>query len=209
MPKCKYHNTKFIAKYFNQKYCLEDNECIKAFNEFVKESKEKQKAKQWQKEKKVIKEKLKSKSDYKEDLQKEINRIIKYIDKNVNCISSNRPLSDKRNSGHIYAVGGNDTIRFNLNNIYNQSISDNKDKGGCPLEAMQGIKNTYGIEQYELVLSLKAKYTYLGLTIDDLKEKIVIARQIVKELTKADLTYPSLVRIELRKKYNERIGIYK
>ena len=208
MPKCLYHKTKFDAKYFNQKFCLSDDECIKAFNEFVKAEKEKQRAKQWQKEKKVIKESLKTKSSYKDDLQYEINQIIKYIDKNVNCISSGRPLKESRNSGHIYAVGGNDTLRFNLDNIYNQSISDNKDKGGKPLEALEGIKEMYGINQYNLVLGLKAKYKYLGLSIEDLKDKIKIARQIVKELQKADLTYSANVRLELRKKYNERLGIY-
>lgn len=206
--KCKYHNTKFTPKYFNQKFCLSDDECIKAFNEFVKAEKEKQRVKQWNKEKKVIKESLKTKSSYKDDLQYEINQIIKYIDKNVNCISSGRPLNESRNSGHIYAVGGNDTLRFNLDNIYNQSISDNKDKGGKPLESLEGIKEMYGIEQYNLVLGLKAKYKYLGLSIEDLKEKIKIARQIVKELQKADLTYSAKVRLELRKKYNERLGIY-
>jgi len=54
-----------------QKYCLSDDECIKAFNESVKLEKEKQKAKQWQKEKKEIKEKLMTKSDYEKLLQKE------------------------------------------------------------------------------------------------------------------------------------------
>lgn len=208
LQKCKYHKFKFTPKYPFQKFCLSDDECIKAFNEFVKAEKEKQRAKQWQKEKKVIKESLKTKSSYKDDLQYEINQIIKYIDKNVNCISSGRPLKESRNSGHIYAVGGNDTLRFNLDNIYNQSISDNKDKGGKPLEALEGIKEMYGINQYNLVLGLKAKYKYLGLSIEDLKEKIKIARQIVKELQKADLTYSANVRLELRKKYNVRLGIY-
>lgn len=30
MPRCKYHKTKFEAKYFLQKYCLKDDECIDA-----------------------------------------------------------------------------------------------------------------------------------------------------------------------------------
>lgn len=206
--KCKCCGVKFIPKTFLQKFCMEKDECIKAFVQFAKEKKQAEAKKKWSKEKKEIKEKLATKSDYKNDLQKEINKIIKYIDKNVNCISSGRPLTDSRNSGHIWAVGGNDTLRFNLHNIYNQSISDNKDKGGKPLEAMQGIKDMYGIEQYNLVLELKSKYKYLGLTIDDLKEKIKIARQINRELENLNLTYPPKVRIELREKYNKRIGIY-
>ena len=165
-------------------------------------------AKDWKEQKKVIKESLKTKSSYKDDLQYEINQIIKYIDKNVNCISSGRTLKESRNSGHIYAVGCNDTLRFNLDNIYNQSISDNKEKGGKPLEALEGVKEMYGIEQYNLVLGLKSRYKYLGLSIEDLKDKIKIARQIVKELQKADLTYSAKVRLELRKKFNERLGIY-
>jgi len=208
MPKCQYHKTKFEAKYFNQKFCLSDDECIKAFNESVKLTKEKQKAKQWQKEKKEIKEKLKTKSSYEADLQKEINQIIKYIDMYVNCISSNRPLAESRNSGHIFSVGSNPTLRFNLHNIYNQSISDNKDKGGQPLEAMEGIKNMYGQEQYDYVLGLKKQYKYIGLSIDELKEKITIARSIVKHLKLENKTYNSVQRIDLRRKFNKMIGIY-
>ncbi|HOD09932.1 MAG TPA: recombination protein NinG [Flavobacterium sp.] len=156
----------------------------------------------------VTRESLKTLSDYKADLQFEINQIIKYIDMNVNCISSNRPLAEKRNSGHIFSVGSNPTLRFNLNNIYNQSISDNKDKGGQPLEAIEGIKNMYGQEQLNLVLGLKAKYKYIGLTKEDVKAKTQIARSIVKHLKLENKTYNSIERIELRKKYNKMIGIY-
>lgn len=60
----------------------------------------------------------------------------------------------------------------------------------------------------EYVLSLKSRYKLIKLSQEDLKDKIKIARQIVKELQKADLTYPANVRLELRKKYNERLGIY-
>ena len=203
-----------------QKNCIE---CGKLFNQYnslvkvcstecaIKVAKVKVKkevSKQWQKEKKEIKEKLKTKSSYEADLQKEINQIIKYIDMYVNCISSNRPLAESRNSGHIFSVGSNPTLRFNLHNIYNQSISDNKDKGGQPLEAMEGIKNMYGQEQYDYVLGLKKQYKYIGLSIDELKEKITIARSIVKHLKLENKTYNSIQRIDLRRQFNKMIGIY-
>lgn len=209
MPRCKYHKTKFEAKYFNQKYCLSDNECIKAFNEFVKEETKKKKAKQWQKEKKEIKEKLKTKSDYEKELQIEINTIVRLIDKDTFCHSTKKPLNEKFDAGHFYSVGSNNSIRFNLFNIYSQSVYANQYLSGDQINFLNVLSEVYGKKHSEYVLNLKGLYTYVKLTNEDLKEKIVIAKQIVKELKKADLTYPTMVRLELRKKYNERLGIYK
>lgn len=40
MPTCRHYKTKFDAKYFNQKFCLSDDECIKAFNDVYNSVKE-------------------------------------------------------------------------------------------------------------------------------------------------------------------------
>lgn len=208
LPKCKYHKEKFIPKYPFQKFCLSDNECIKAFNEFVKAEKEKQRVKQWQKEKKVIKESLKTKRDYEKELQIQINTIVRLIDKGSFCHSTKKPLNDKFDAGHVFSVGGNPTIRFNLFNIYAQSVYANQYLSGDQINFLAVLSDVYGIEHKEYVLTLKRLYNLIKLTQEDLKEKIKIARQIVKELQNADLTYSAKVRLELRKKYNERLGIY-
>jgi predicted AAA+ superfamily ATPase len=100
------------------------------------------------------------------------------------------------------------SIRFNLFNIYAQSVYANQYLSGDQINFLNVLSEVYGIEHKEYVLSLKGLYTYVKLSIEDLKEKIVIARQIVNELKKSDLTYPTKMRLQLRKVYNDRIGIY-
>jgi len=208
MPNCRYHKTKFIAKYFNQKYCLSDDDCIKAFSEYVKSEKTKKDNKKWNAEKKELKESLKNKSDYEKDLQKEINTIVRLIDKGSFCHSTKKPLNEKFDAGHFFSVGSNNSIRFNLFNIYAQSVYANQYLSGDQINFLNVLSEVYGIEHKEYVLSLKGLYTYVKLSIEDLKEKIIIARQIVNELKKADLIYPTKMRLQLRKVYNDIIGIY-
>lgn len=168
----------------------------------------KQKAKQWNKYKKEVKDNLKSKSTFEKELQKEINTIVRLIDKGSFCHSTKKPLNDKFDAGHFTSVGSNNSIRFNLFNIYAQSVYANQYLSGDQINFLSVLREVYGNKHAEYVLSLKSLYTHVKLTIPELKDKIVIARQIVSELKKADLVYSNKVRLELRKKYNERIGIY-
>jgi len=208
MPKCQHHKTKFEAKYFNQKFCLSDDECIKAFNQSVKDNHIKANAKKWQTEKKAIKEKLMTKSDYEKLLQKEINTIVRLIDKNSFCHSTKKPLNDKFDAGHMFSVGANPTIRFNLFNIYAQSVYANQYLSGDQINFLAVLSDVYGVEHKEYVLSLKSRYKLIKLSQDELKEKTLIARSIVKHLKIENKTYNSIERIELRKKFNKMIGIY-
>jgi predicted AAA+ superfamily ATPase len=176
--------------------------------EYTKKKKTKEADKVWKTQKSELKESLKTKSDYEKELQKEINTIVRLIDKGSFCHSTKKPLNDKFDAGHFYSVGSNNSIRFNLFNIYAQSVYANQYLSGDQINFLNVLSEVYGIEHKEYVLSLKGLYTYIKLSIEDLKEKIVIAKQIVKELKKSDLIYPAKMRLQLRKVYNDRIGIY-
>lgn len=206
---CKVCKVKFEQKKFNVRYCLQTDECIKAFNQWVKDEKEKANKRKWQKEKKELKERIKTKSDYEKDLQKEINTIVRLIDKDTFCHSTKKPLNAKFDAGHVMSCGSNPTIRFNLFNIYAQSVYANQYLSGDQINFLNVLSEVHGLEHKEYVLSLKSRYKLIKLSIKDLKEKIQIARQIVKELKAVNLTYSAKVRLELRKEYNNRIGIYK
>jgi hypothetical protein len=207
LPKCKHHKEKFVPKYPFQKFCLSDEECIKAFNEWVKEEKEKKKAKEWQKEKKEIEESLKTKSSYEKDLEKPINKIAVLIDKGSGCISCNSHKSPQ--GGHYRSVKSNGTLRFNLHNIHLQDYYCNVEKSANIIEYDNGLIERYGKEYWEYVkFELTEKYKYAGLTINELKEKTQIAKQIVKYLEAENKTYNAKERIELRNKFNKMIGIY-
>lgn len=201
--KCIECSTEFLPFNSLQKVC--GNKCAIIVG---KSEQKKKKAKEWQKEKSILKEKLKTKSDYEKDLQILINKIVRLIDKNTCCISTGKPLNEKFDAGHFFSVGSNPTIRFNLLNIYAQSVYANQYLSGDQINFMNGLSDNYGKGLQSIVLKLKSDYKVIKLSIDDLKEKIVIAKSIVKHLEIENKTYNSIERIELRKKYNNLIGIY-
>ena len=153
-------------------------------------------------------ESLKTLSDYSKELQKEINTIVRLIDKDFICISTGKPLNEKYDAGHFYSVGSNPSLRFNLLNIYAQSVYANQYLSGDQINFINGIKENYGSGLKSIVLRLKSQYKVIRLNKDDLKEKTQIARSLVKHLKLENKTYNSVERIELRKKYNKIIGIY-
>lgn len=151
---------------------------------------------------------LKTLSDYSKELQKEINTIVRLIDKGFVCISTGKPLNDKFDAGHFFSVGSNPTLRFNLLNIYAQSVYANQYLSGDQINFINGINEYYGKGLKSIVLRLKSDYKIIKLSKEELKEKIIIARSIVKHLKVENKTYNSVERIELRKKFNKMIGIY-
>lgn len=173
--------------------------------------KEKKEAKDWNKRKKEGLDKLKTKSDFEKDLEIEINQIVRLIDKGHECISSG-VKEYQVNAGHLYSVGSFPSLRFNLLNIFNQSVHDNMHKGGNGVIYKERIKEVFGSEIAEEIEGLRAKYPILKLSIPELKEYIKEARKAVKYLktfTKdEEKPYSIQDRIDLRYFYNDLIGIY-
>lgn len=173
-----------------------------------KNLKQQKEQREWKAEKAVLKDKLKTLSDYAKDLQKEVNTIVRLIDKGTQCISTLKTLNDKYDAGHFYSVGGNPALRFHLDNIHAQSVYANQYLSGDQINYLNGLNEVYGLEYKEYVISLKGRYTVLKLTIEDMKDKITISRGIVKWLKLQDRSYSDKKRIELRKEYNLKLGIY-
>ena len=174
------------------------------------EAKEKAKkiiAKAEKKKDKDQREKLKTLSDWNNDLQKEINLIVRLIDKNHPCISSNRNLGNSYDAGHLFGRQSNPHIRYHLFNIFAQSVHDNQHKSGNQLAFVDGIEKTFGVEIKNYCLSLKG-LPILKLSILEIKDKIVICRRIVKWLKKEDRKFSIQERILLRIKFIEVIGLY-
>jgi len=208
MPRCQYHKTKFVARFFNQKFCLETDECIKAFNESVKANQQKANAKKWLKEKKEIKEDLKTLNDRQKELEREINKIAVLIDFGGGCISCNGLKSPQ--GGHYHSVKANGSIRFNLDNIHLQDYYCNVEKSANLHNYDLGLIKRYGKQYWEYVkFDIVRLFPLLKMAKNDYSEKIKIARSIVKHLKLENKTYNTNERLELRKKFNTMIGIYK
>lgn len=159
----------------------------------------------WRKEKSALKEKLKTKSEWLNDFQKSVNKIARLIDFCQPCIATGS-FNGKMNGGHFAAVGSFPAIRFNLHNIHIQSEHSNSFKGGDNLKYADGIEKVYGIEYLNYIHSLR-KINGIKLSIDDIKEKIEISKDIIKELSNEKIYSPK-ERIALRNKFNKKFGIY-
>ena len=156
---------------------------------------------------KEIKENVLTISDYYKVLQTKVNHIARLIDKGELCISC-RKQSKKENGGHFHAVGGNHSLRFNLHNLYQQCEHCNTHKHANISNYRKGIIEVYGPDQMEYIDNLKAIYPEMILTKDEVKVCIKTATAIVKELIAKNEIYHPEVRLKLRTKYNEQIGIY-
>jgi len=168
---------------------------------------EKKKKDSWNKEKLEIKKSLETKSDLEKKLQKEINLIVRLLDKGHKCISSGRELGKSYDAGHLFTTQAQPTIRFNLFNIFAQSVHDNQHKSGNELEYFFRIGELFGKEFQDFVVSLK-QIDALHLSKDELRDKTSIARSIVKWLKLQDRKYSLKERLELRNKFNLELGIY-
>lgn len=163
---------------------------------------------------KATKIKLKSLSDYKNELQTQINLIARLIDEGCPCISSGR-TTGKMNGGHRFSTGAFDNLRFNLLNIWIQSFSDNHFKSGNSDGFDKGLTK---LNAYDMVHELPTKYPFIKLQKSDLVEKIIIAKNIVKELKLLNSNLTGLhdpitqrdtaVRLWMRNEYNQELGIY-
>lgn len=171
-------------------------------------AKEKKAKQDYTKEKIEAKEKLKTLTEWHNDLQKEINSIVRAIDYGHPCISSQRPLGKSFDAGHMYSRGSNPHIRYHLFNIFAQSVHDNQWKSGNQLDFVDGLEKTFGSTIKDYCLSLKG-LPELKLSILDIKEKIPVARGILKWLKLQQRSFTTEERISLRRQFNNELGIYK
>lgn len=198
---CRQCKTKFIPDRPLQMVCS-----FMCSVEYTKANQAKKAKKDWIKEKAERKEKIMTKSDWEKLFQILINHIARLVDHNQPCIATNT-MNGKRNGGHRYSVASNPSIRFNLHNVHIQSEHSNVWKGGDNDRYDEGLIRVYGLEYKDYVRSLN-QIKPINLTIETIKDKIIIAKLIRKELIELGNTYTAAERIQLRYDLNQRIGIY-
>ncbi len=154
---------------------------------------------------KEVKKKMKSNTtNWKQVLQDHVNKIIRLIDKDLLCLARNQ--KGQIHAGHVYARGGNSTIRYNLHNIHRQCAQSNKWQNDDGL-LREGIINEYGQAYMDFIASLR-QTPQLELKPLEFKELSAKASKIVLRLKKADLNYSIGERMDLRNQINIELGIY-
>lgn len=170
MPRCKECKEKFESKYFNQKFCMDKDECIKAHVEFSKAQHAKKKKNDWEERKKVIKEKIKTRSDHLKEAQKEFNRYIRLRDKDEPCISCRKPLRHGNiDASHFYSVGGYPRLRFNEDNCHSACVYCNRYLHGNISEYTIRLPKKIGLDRFEQ-LHRERNLEPLKLTIEEIKD---------------------------------------
>lgn len=160
------------------------------------------KVKEEKKETRKQKNKLKN---WSAELQKKINLIVRLIDKGNSCLATG-VMAKKFDAGHVYARGGNQTIRFNLHNIHRQSAQSNhyqNDDG----RLREGIVNEYG-QDYMTFISDLRRTPQLKYTNQEYHQFYKKASEIVLRLQKQDSRFDLKCRLFMRDEINKELGIY-
>lgn len=184
MPKCKHCYAKFEPKYFLQKFCLKNDNCIKAFSDFAKLESDKKKKKEVKEKKAKLKNEIMTLTDWLNLAQKTFNTYIRLRDKEKYCISCNKQLkAGNIDAGHFYSRKSHMNITFNEYNVNGQcSRPCNMDLSGDPLNYRVGLINRYGIEiveELERICKITKKYT-----IEECQEIIKKYKEKIKILQK-------------------------
>ena len=137
-------------------------------------------------------------------LQDEINAIVRSIDKGLTCLA--RRQGGQIHAGHVFARGGNSTIKFNLHNIHRQCAQSNKWQNDDGL-LREGLILEYGNEYMDFISSLR-QTPALEFNNSEYRTLTTKARKIVKRLVDEDRIYSLNERIEMRNRINIELKIY-
>jgi len=165
MPRCKECNTKFEAKYFNQKFCLDKDECIKAYAEWRKPKYEAEKKKEKTKKDRIEKEACMKKGEWLELAQKVFNTFIRMRDKDEPCISCGTMKQNlKYDAGHFLPTTYS-YLRFNEDNVHKQCSNNcNKNKHGNLAEYRPRLINKIGLKRVEQLEADRLKELFITIT---------------------------------------------
>lgn len=171
--RCKQCKQKFEPKWFNQKYCLVKDECIKHFAEQTK-------LKAWKEKKvKTVKE-LMTVQDWIKIAQTHFNSYIRLRDKGQPCISCQKTCK-KENAGHFYNANNHWLVRFDESNVHLQCEYCNTSLHGNLLKYRENLIKKIGYEELERITQLSNQTRKF--TVDELKQIIETYKEKLKNFT--------------------------
>lgn len=160
-----------------------------------------------EKEKRLIeKDKKNDIVDWKPKLQMKINEIVRLIDIGLPCLAKGIH-ANQIHAGHVYARGGNSSIKYNLHNIHRQSAQSNHYQNDDGL-LREGLVKEYGYKYMDFISELRQTPT-LKYSNQDYREFTKHASKIALELKRQGRTFSTInERIFMRNEINTQLGIY-
>lgn len=205
-PKCRHCKERFVPKYFLQPFCLKDDACKVAAQEWAMAEVRKKADKDFKQWKEKMKPSVYSKK-YKSQLQSEINKLARMIDMKFydTCIDCGRPFGNQIDGSHYHNVGSHNSTRWNLHNIHAAKSDCNQFHGGKKEGYSSGLAYRYGADYFQMVLSLPQEYSLIKLSENEVVEKLKIVRKLIRDFDTFEFETASGARNIL----NNLIGIYK
>lgn len=140
-------------------------------------------------------------------LQPVINEIVRLIDYGQPCIASG-VTTGKFSGGHFTSVGANRLIALNVHNIHIQAFHSNGPQGGQPIEYLQGLREVYGHEYAEFVMSLRGYKRQHKFKKFDFEEAYPMAVKIRNRLRRNQMKRSPEQRVKMRNIVNRVLGLY-
>ena len=174
MPKCKHCLTKFEVKFFNQKFCILNDECRSAATQYAIAQKEKNFKAKCVTDRREYKEKNKSYAAKVLEARKVFQAWIRNRDKDLSCICCNITKTPIWDGGHYLKAELFSGLIFDERNVHKQSRHCNSFKGGNELNYRDGLIKRYGkdfVEQLESEKDAKRVYKWSDKELENIKQK--------------------------------------
>ena len=203
-PKCKWCKKEFKRQQSTQVVC--SLECAIDYQRAKAIKRKKEKEDGWPQRKKELKKAVTTLPQLKKKLQANINEIARKIDYGHNCMMCNKPIK-KPQACHYHSVGSNDSLRFNLMNIWAGCYACNVHKSGNILGYDQMIIEKFGRDRWRYIkFDLVKDYSLIKLSKIEIVDLIVYTNNIKKNIEEKRRS--SMVRWRKREQLNKLIGIY-
>lgn len=157
------------------------------------------------KEKKDHIEAKKSITDWSDKLQDKVNAIARIIDRGLPCLAKGYH-PNQIHAGHVFARGGNQSMRYNLHNIHRQSAQSNHFQNDDGL-LREGLMREYGQGYLDFVSELR-RTPALHYSNEEYHIFYRLACKVVNRMKKEDKYYSLKERVEMRNSINNELNIY-
>ena len=187
--------------------CCTSIDCISKSTVKFMEKRRKAKAKTQKQKDQEAREKLKSITVLHRELRTILQKIARHIDKGLPCICTG-DHHDAYDGGHFFSAGAYPQVQHNLHNIHKCSVVSNRWRSGDENRYRYGLIDRYGQTYFDAIDSLR-KLPPLKISREEIIQKKKIASTVWNEMKNEDFSFAtSQVRVRLRNKVNEDIGIY-
>jgi len=181
MPKCKHCLTKFEVKFFNQKFCILNDDCRSAATQYAIEQKEKNFKVYRAKDTKERKEALLSKKQWLDIAQKVVNTFIRLRDKGKPCCACGNKIKGVVHASHYLSQGNHSIVRFHEDNIWSGCYKCNVQLSGNLIEYRKRLLLNIGKDRLEWLEDNGRREKKWE--IDEIKEIIKVYKEKIKGFT--------------------------